>query len=146
MIRDEKTKIDEMFAQMTEIVQGTSFLQNRNRLLKLPFTLFKKWEAGKSYVTNEVLQHNGIKYFTIKAPNQNQNTIQPSEQSMIDNYRPFTDVDDKDWIYGEYVENGFIRFDNGVAYEACNITDPVNVFKNLTRPAATAANWKKVAK
>jgi hypothetical protein len=144
MIRDDKTKVDEMFATLTEIVQNTSFNLNRGRILRLPYTLFKKWESGKNYVVNEVLQYEGIKYFTIKAPNSNQNTIPPSNQSMIDNYRPFTDVDDKEWIYGEYVENGFIRFEDGVAYKAKGITDPVYGFFNKTAPSLATQNWEIV--
>jgi len=144
MIRTEKEKIDEMFAQMTEIVQNTSFLNTRNKILKLPYTLFKLWESGKNFTTNEVLQHEGVKYFVIKAPNNNQNTIPPSEPSMIDNFRPFTDVDDKEWIYGEYVENGFIRYFNGDAYEAQNISDPVYGFTNKVTPNLAAANWKVI--
>jgi hypothetical protein len=141
MIRDDRTKAEEMFEQMTEIVQNTSFLQNRNRILKLPFTLFKVWESGKDYVVNEVLQHNKIKYFIIKAPNKNQNTIPPSDTSMIDNFRPFTDVDDKDYIFGEYIENKMCRYYNGVLYKAKNITDPIYGFPNKTTPNLAPNNW-----
>ncbi|MDR0207023.1 MAG: hypothetical protein LBI45_07200 [Bacteroidales bacterium] len=146
MIRDEKTKVDEMFAQMTEIVQNTSFLQNRNRILKLPFTLFKKWISGTTPIVNEVLQYDGKKYFTIKSPNSNQNTTPPSYPTMIDLFRPFTDADDKEWIFGEYVENGFIRTYDGVVYEAQNITDPVYGFFNKTTPNLASQNWKAESK
>ena len=144
MIRDEKTKIDEMFAQMTEIVQNTSFVTDRQRILKLPYTLFKVWKSGYAGVANEILQHKGVKYFTVKKPNAQQALIEPNSPDAIEIYRPFTDIDDKEWIFGEYIENGWIRYDNGVAYQAYGITDPLNVFMNRVKPSLAPANWKKV--
>jgi hypothetical protein len=143
MIRTEVKKIDDMFSELCALANKETWLLNRDRLLRLPHTLFKVWYSGYRNVANEAIQYNGNKYFSIKACNPSQSLIVPSETAAIEFYRLIKDADDREWQAGEWVLNGFRRYDDGVLYEVQNVALP-DIFLNQNRPSLTPTNWKIV--
>jgi hypothetical protein len=143
MIRTEKQRIDDFYGEMLKLVTKESWLLERDRLYNIPFKVFPEWYSGYRSTVNLAISWQGKKYFSIKATNPGQSIIQPDAPEAIEFYRCYTDADDKEWISGERVINGFRRWDNGVLYEAYSITTP-DIFLNTARPSVTQVNWRIV--
>lgn len=87
----------------------------------------------------QIVMHNNIKYLVMQTvyPNETQT---PDGLGMLAIYKPYTDGELKEWIYGEYVEIGWQRIDGNAIYQA--IQDPNT---NDHRPSETPAIWELVS-
>jgi hypothetical protein len=140
-MRTTQQKIDDLYNELLELCKKESFLLSRRRILNFTATMFKQWASGVKCVANECIGYNGVKYFCIKATNAAQSLILPDSTAAIDIYKPYTDESPREWIYNEYVENGFVRIDNGLAYELYGVANP-DLFTNRTKPSELLTNWK----
>lgn len=64
---------------------------------------------GKLLTQGQVISHNGIKYKVMQSvtPIESQ---PPNATGMLAIYKPYRDDEEYEWLYGEYVEIGWIRY------------------------------------
>ena len=111
-------------------------------IVDLPSQFCPEWVAGEAYVAGQLVAYNGVKYLILQ-PVTAQEHYPPemSNGAMLAIYKPYQGREGNAWLYGEYIEIGFTRYDNGVLYRA--IQDPgANIFP----PSQVPAVWETVAK
>ncbi len=96
-------------------------LENQNELIvNLPKDCITNFNdvIGTLLPQGTILYHNGIKYLTIQpiTPLASQT---PDSIGMLAHYKPYRDGQEYEWLYGEYVEIGWVRY---VTDEDGNVT------------------------
>ncbi len=121
-------------------------LTNENELIvSLPNNCITKFEdvIGKLLPIGTVVTYNNIKYLVMQSVTPIE-TQPPNATGMLAIYKPYRDSDEYPWLYGEYVEIGWIRNvvnenDKIVRYRA--IQDPN---ANIYSPEIVPNIWEVV--
>lgn len=97
------------------------------------------WEEylGKSLTGGMVVVLNDVKYLVMQDIATVLESQAPDDEGMLALYKPYRDSGVYEWLYGEYVEIGWVRTYNGVSYTA--IQDPN---ANIYSPDLVPAVWE----
>lgn len=109
-------------------------------ILDMPTGCCEPWVVGETYTAGLLRAYEGVKYLVM------QNVTAAEHQppnipngAMLAIYKPYQGREGYNWIFGEYCETGFTRYDNGVLYRAKS--DPG---ANIYSPSQVPAVWEKV--
>lgn len=101
---------------------------------------YEEWSTyiDKLLVEGTIVSYNGIDYRVMQDvyPNLTQT---PDSDGMLAIYMIYRGSDTYEWLYGEYVEVGWIRTEDGVEYIAIQYPN-----MNTCSPSTVASVWAKV--
>ncbi len=111
-----RQQVNERLRQIREL-NGKVTDRTNEEITESFVNYYSKWE---DYIYNEgnpngglkqgqVVQYNGIKYLVMQDITQVLSSQKPSDEGMLAIYKPYRDSKEYEWLYGEYVEIGWIR-------------------------------------
>ncbi len=128
----------EYLAQEKRIYATASFADSSDIIISKPVDMFPDWSdlVGTSITAGTVCVYEDIKYLVLQSvtPIESQ---PPSMTGMLAIYKPYRDSGVYEWLYGEYVEIGWVRTYNDISYQA--IQDPG---ANIYSPDLVPAVWE----
>lgn len=109
-------------------------------IVDMPPMYCARWEPGMELKQGQLVEHNAVKYLLL------QNTTAMAhyppdmpDGAMLSVYKPYQGREHYTWLYGEYIEVGFTRYEGAVLYRAYQ--DPgANIFP----PSQVPACWEVV--
>lgn len=123
-----------------EIVGNADMTEKHSTIVDMPPMYCEEWKAGAEYKKGRVVEFNAVKYLLI------QNTVAQAHYppdmpngAMLSIYKPYQGKERYTWLYGEYIEEGWTRYDGADLYRCYN--DPG---VNVNPPHLTPAHWEKV--
>ncbi len=113
-----KQRLAEIKAIMAKAVYSESDSQE---LINIRTSDCPLWESyiGLSLNQGQVVLYNNIKYLTMQAVAVVLEGQSPSDTGMLAIYKPYRDSGKYEWLYGEYIEIGWVRY---VTDEDGNVT------------------------
>lgn len=124
-------------AEIQTIVGKADLTGENKTIVDLPAQYAPEWAPGTTYAAGRVVTHNGIKYLVVNSVTaQDHNPPDMENGAMLAVYKPYQRPYDCNWMYGEYCEVGYTRWDGGVLYRA--IQDPG---ANIYAPSQVPAVW-----
>lgn len=127
-------------AEIQTIVGKADLTGENKTIVDLPAQYAPEWTPGTTYAAGRVVTHNGIKYLVTNSVTAQEHYPPDMENgAMLAVYKPYQRPYDCDWMYGEYCEVGYTRWDDGVLYRA--IQDPG---ANIYAPSQVPAVWEVV--
>ncbi len=92
---------------------------------------------GQSLEAGMVVAKDGVKYLVVNNIDTVLESQSPDLEGLLALYKPFRDSATYQWLYGEYVEIGWVRTYGGLSYTA--IQDPN---ANISSPDLAPAVWQ----
>lgn len=122
-----------------QTVMGKADLTGEDKtIVELPAQYAPDWTPGETYAAGRVVAYKGIKYLIINGITAQAHYPPDMENgAMLAAYKPYQQPYDCEWMYGEYCEIGYTRWDGGVLYRA--FADPG---ANIYRPSMVPAVWE----
>lgn len=109
-------------------------------IVDLPPDYCKEWTADTEYKVGNLLSRNAVKYLVIQSTtSQAHYPPDMADGAMLAVYKPYQGRERYTWLYGEYTEVGFTRYDGADLY-VC-IADPG---ANIYPPSQVPACWSIV--
>ena len=107
-------------------------------IIDLPVDYCPEWADGMVLTAGRLAAYNGVKYLLLQSTTaQEHYPPDMPNGAMLSVYKPYQGRERYTWMYGEYCEVGFTRYDGGVLYLA--IQDPgANIFP----PSQVPAVWE----
>ena len=131
----ESTK--KRLAEIQTVMSRADLSGEDKTIIELPAQYAPEWAPGTTYAAGRVVMHNGIKYLVVNSVTAQEHYPPDMENgAMLAVYKPYQRPYDCDWMYGEYCEVGYTRWDDGVLYRA--IQDPG---ANIYAPSQVPAVW-----
>lgn len=125
-------------AEIQSVMKKSDLTGENETIIELPSQYCPTWTPGEKYKPGRLVELNGVKYLIINEVTAAKH--QPPDMAngaMLAIYKPYQGKYGYNWIYGEYCEVGYTRYDNGVLYRA--IQDPN---ANIYPPSAVPAVWE----
>ena len=123
-----------------EIVGNADMTEKHSTIVDMPPMYCEEWKPGAEYKKARVVEFNAVKYLLI------QDTVAQAHYppdmpggAMLAIYKPYQGKERYTWLYGEYCEIGWTRYDGADLYRA--IQDPG---ANIHAPSLVPAIWEKV--
>lgn len=124
-------------AEIQTVMSRADLSGEDKTIIELPAQYAPEWAPGTTYAAGRVVTHNGIKYLVANSVTAQEHYPPDMENgAMLAVYKPYQRPYDCDWMYGEYCEVGYTRWDDGVLYRA--IQDPG---ANIYAPSQVPAIW-----
>lgn len=98
------------------------------------------WAVGNSYSKGDIFTHNGVTYIAMQDIENAQANQAPDDTDMLALYMIYRGEELFDWLYGEYVKEGWQRSYEGVIYECINETAGANIYP----PTEAVSVWCEV--
>lgn len=110
-------------------------------IIDMPAEYCPEWVDGMALKAGQPVRYKGIKYL-VQQPVSAQAHYPPDmpDGAMLSIYKPYQGKHGYEWLYGEYCEVGFTRYDGGVLYVAVQAPGA-----NIFRPSEVPAVWEVVA-
>lgn len=109
-------------------------------IVDMPPMYCAPWEPGSTYKQGQLVSYYAVKYLILQTVTAQEH--QPPNMpngAMLSVYKPYQGRERYTWLYGEYCEVGFTRYEGAVLYRA--IQDPgANIFP----PSQVPAVWEVV--
>lgn len=134
----ESTK--KRIAEIQTIMRNANMSEESATIIDVPADYCPEWTPNTAYKQGQVVAYNGIKYLLM------QDTTSVAHYppnmpygAMLAVYKPYQGKYNYDWLYGEYCDVGYTRYDNGVLYRAIQ-----NPNANIYPPSAVPSVWEVV--
>lgn len=104
-------------------------------IVDLPPDYCPEWAAGSHYDTGKLRRYGNVKYLVMQGVDALE-AYPPNmpDGAMLAIYKPYQGRYGYDWLYGEYTEVGFTRYENGVLY-VCTGDPGANIYPPNQVPA-----------
>ena len=131
---------DERLAEIQSLAAHANMTGEDKAIVSMPVSYATPWEDGLRFGVGRLLSYKGIKYLTVQeATAQAHYPPDMPNGAMLSVYKPYQGKHGYNWLYGEYIEVGFTRYEDGVLYRAYQ--DPgANIFP----PSQVPAVWEVV--
>lgn len=136
----ELEMVEEDLNAVAAVAAKADLTGENDLILDMPTEHCAPWIVGETYAAGHLRAYDGVKYLIMQPVNaaEHQPPNMPNG-AMLAIYKPYQGREGYNWVYGEYCEAGFTRYDNGVLYRAKS--DPgVNIYP----PSAVPAIWETV--
>ena len=131
---------DERLAEIQSLAAHANMTGEDKAIVSMPVAYATPWEDGLRFGIGRLLSYKGIKYLTMQeATAQAHYPPDMPNGAMLSIYKPYQGKHGYDWLYGEYIEKGFTRYENGVLYR-CYQDPNANIFP----PSQTPNCWEVV--
>lgn len=132
--------VEKRLKNIREIVGNADMTEKHSTIVDMPPMYCEEWTPGAEYKKGRLVALNAVKYLLI------QNTVAQAHYppdmpngAMLSIYKPYQGKERYTWLYGEYIEKGWTRYDGADLYRCYN--DPG---VNVNPPHLTPAHWEKV--
>lgn len=131
---------DERLAEIQSLAAHANMTGEDKAIVNMPVSYATPWEDGLRFGVGRLLSYEGIKYLTLQeATAQAHYPPNMPNGAMLSVYKPYQGKHGYNWLYGEYCEVGFTRYEGEKLYSA--IQDPgANIFP----PSQVPAVWEVV--
>jgi hypothetical protein len=136
----ELEMVEEDLDNVAAVAAKADLTDEHELILKMPTEYCTALVWGTSYLKGRLTAYKGVKYLVMQDVTAAEH--QPPDMpngAMLAIYKPYQGEKGYPWVYGEYCEAGFTRFDGGVLYRAKS--DPG---ANIYPPSAVPAVWEVV--
>ena len=127
-------------AEIQTIMRNADMSEESATIIDIPVDYCPDWVADTKYKQGQVVSYKEIKYLLM------QDTTSAAHYppnmpngAMLAIYKPYQGKLGYNWLYGEYCDVGYTRYDNGVLYRAIQ-----NPNANIYPPSALPAVWEVV--
>lgn len=137
---DAATSTEARLADIRALSAHADMTGEDKTIVDMPPMYCPEWVPGMELRQGQLVEHNAVKYLLL------QNTAAMAHYppdmpngAMLSIYKPYQGRERYTWLYGEYIEVGFTRYEGAVLYRAYR--DPgANIFP----PSKTPESWEVV--
>ncbi len=141
IVRQRKSKcyVDEWFLQPSSLSPDTDVAETDTETdsTEEGTCTYDAIEWGKSYSEGDIVCYNGVSYRIMQDTVADAN-YKPSDEGMLAIYMVYRGSDRYEWLYGEYVEQGWVREYEDIAYECMTATAVANIYP----PDVAVSVWR----
>ncbi len=139
--------VKERLQEIKSIMARATYAEGEHEaLINVRISDCPEWQnfIGEGLSKGRVVLHNDIKYLIVQDVTSVLESQPPNTEGMLSIYKPYRDSNEYEWLYGEYVEVGWIRYivdesNNIIRYEAIQ-----NPNANIYSPETVPAIWSQV--
>ena len=123
------------------VLTATADLTNEPKvIIDMPPNFCVEWNPGTTYRQGQLVSYNAVKYLILQTVTaQDHQRPDMANGAMLAVYKPYQGRERYTWLYGEYTEVGFTRYEDEVLYRC--IADPN---ANIYPPSQVPACWEVV--
>ena len=132
--------VEKRLENIREIVGAADMTEKHAVIVDTPPMYCAEWTPGAEYKRGQLVALNAVKYLLL------QDTVAQAHYppdmpngAMLAIYKPYQGKERYTWLYGEYCEIGWTRYDGADLYRAIQ-----NPGANIYAPSVVPAIWEKV--
>lgn len=123
------------------VLTATADLTNEPKVIvDMPPNFCVEWEPGHTYKQGQLVSYNAVKYLILQTVTaQDHQRPDMANGAMLAVYKPYQGRERYTWLYGEYCEVGFTRYEDADLYY-CKADPGANIYP----PSQVPACWDKI--
>lgn len=138
MRNDILTQAQAIRDAMSTVTASADLTDKHKTIVDIPLNFCVEWTAGVTYKQGRLVTHNAVKYLILQTVTaQLHYPPDMPDGAMLAIYKPYQGREWYPWLYGEYTEVGFTRYDGADLY-VC-IQDPG---ANIYPPSQVPSCWE----
>lgn len=123
-----------------EVVAAADLTEKHETIVDMPVRFCAEWMPGMELAKGRLVEYNAVKYLVLQPVTAQEH--QPPDMAngaMLAVYKPYQGRERYTWLYGEYTEVGFTRYDGAELY-VCTADPGANIYP----PSQVPACWEVV--